>query len=286
MIYKGVIRLFQICPMWLIHLCSDGLYILLFHLTKYRLKVVLDNLNIAFPEKTAQEKKEIARKFYRNLCDNILETLKGLTLTEKELKKRFVYKNPEIFDQDFEETNSVLVLGAHFANWEWGVISFNTAIKHQAVGIYKPIKNKSFEKIFNHYRVHRGLKLAKMSQAGRAMVRYRNAPAAFVFIMDQSPSDVDHAHWVDFFGRPTAFHHGVDKIARKTNFPVYYYDIIRTKRGHYEVFFKKIALQQQPLSEGELTKLYAQVLEESIRATPEDWLWSHRRWKRKPPISS
>ena len=125
-----------------------------------------------------------------------------------------------------------------------------------------------------------GLKLAKMSQAGRAIVRYMNAPAAFVFIMDQSPSDIDHAHWVNFFDQKTAFHHGVDKIARKTKLPVYYYDIQRTKRGYYEVTFKKITLQQQPLLEGDLTKLYAKALEKSIRTKPENWLWSHRRWKR------
>ncbi len=243
------------------------------------------NLDIAFPEKTEGEKKAISRKFYKNLCDVILETLKGLTLSESELGRRFVYENPEIFEEDFQKGNSVIVLGGHFANWEWGVISFNPAVKHQVVGIYKPIKNKAFESIFNQYRVQWGLKLAKMSQAGRAIVRYMKEPSAFVFIMDQSPSDVDHAHWVDFFGRRTAFHHGVDKIARKTKLPVYYFDIVRVKRGFYEVTFKKIALQY-PISEGDLTKRYAHLLEESIRKHPENWLWSHRRWKRKLPTTT
>ena len=272
--------------MWLIHLFSDGLYILLFRLAKYRLQVVLSNLDLAFPEKTAKEKKVIAQGFYHNLCDTMLETLKGLTLSEQELRSRFVYLNAEIFDQDFQQNQSVLVLGGHFANWEWGVTSFNLNIQHQAVGVYKPIKNKAFEKIFNQYRIQWGLKLAKMSQAGRALIKYMNAPAAFVFIMDQSPSDLIHAHWVDFFNQPTAFHHGVDKIARKTGLPVYYYDIRRVKRGYYEVSFKKIAPQQANLLEGDLTKLYAQALEKSIRKDPENWLWSHRRWKRSPSTSS
>lgn len=275
--------LFALLPFWVVYRLADLLFFLFYRVAKYRYAVVLQNLQGSFPEKPAVEIRAIAKNFYKNLCDILPESIKGLSMTASQLRKRYQFVGTELFDADFAAGQSIILVGSHLANWEWGVLSVPLWTKHTVVGIYKPIKNRLVDAYFNQKRKRWGLQLAAMHQAGRALVQYRRQPCAFVFIADQTPSDVNNCHWIDFLNRETAFLQGVDKIARSTNYPVYYFDTKRLKRGHYAVTFFEFIRTPAQLPEMEITRLFAQRLEQSIREAPADWLWSHRRWKRKRP---
>lgn len=276
----GVI-LFSLVPFWMLYLLADLLFFVFYRLLKYRYNVVLDNLQKSFPEKSQSDIQAIAKKFYKNLCDILLESIKGLSMSKEQLLKRYQFAGTELFEKDFANGQSIILVGSHLANWEWGVLSVSLWTKHTVVGIYKPIKNKLIDAYFNAKRRRWGMQLASMNQAGRAIVQYRNQPCAFVLIADQTPSDVNNCHWIHFLNRETAFLQGADKLAHSTNYPVYYFDTKRLKRGHYVVTFYEFIREPAPLPETEVTRQFAQRLEQSIRETPADWLWSHRRWKKR-----
>lgn len=279
--FKGIILLFQYLPFRAIYLLSDLLYILLYRIGKYRYRVIHENLKGSFPEKQEAEISILIKKFYLNFSDILLETLKGLAISKESILKRYKFTNANLLDKDFEVNQNIIILASHHTNWEWAVLSVNLWLKHQVVGIYKPIKNKKVDTFFNNRRKKWGLELISMAKTARALVKKRTTPAAFVFIADQTPSDIKNAHWVNFLNRPTAFHHGMDKIARRTNYPVYLADIKRVKRGFYEVEFSLLCSTPKNKQDGEITELFAASLENIIKKDPANWLWSHRRWKRK-----
>lgn len=278
--FKATSFFFRVFPFWGLYLLSDILRFFIYRIFKYRYKVVSENLKVAFPEKSLNERKLLTKAFYRHLSDITLEGLKGLGISKALIKKRYHFINPELLTSDYEKGQSIILLGSHSGNWEWGVLSVCLWIKHSVVGIYKPMKNKKTDAFFNQNRQKWGLELTSMTKTGRTLVQKRNTTTAFVFIADQSPSDVKNAHWLTFFNRKTAFHHGMEKIARRTNYPVYLFNAQRVKRGYYELTFSLLCTSPKDLKEKELTQLYADALEKTIRENPANWLWSHRRWKR------
>ena len=279
LLVKILVKLFALLPFRLLYVVSDFFFFLLFYVVKYRRQIVATNLSNSFPEKTPPETKAISKQYYHHLCDLLVETIKGLSLPEAELRRRFVFLNPEIFPKG----KSAILLGSHFGNWEWGTLSIPLNVEHTVLGIYKPLKNKLLDKYFSHLRKQWGLHLAPMSKAGRAVVEYRDKPTIFVLIADQTPVDVKNAHWLDFLHQDPPFLHGADKLARRTGLPVFYVEINKIKRGFYEVTTSQICEAEENLAEGEITRRYAAALETSIHKQPAFWLWSHRRWKRKRP---
>jgi Kdo2-lipid IVA lauroyltransferase/acyltransferase len=283
---KILVQAFAFLPFRLIYLLSDGLCFLIAKFFRYRSSVVIANLQNSFPNKSQEEILAIAKKFYKHFCDLLLESIKGLTLPESKFQQRFIYKNPEIFIPLFNKNESAILLGSHYGNWEWGVLSFPLAVNHKVVGIYKPLKNRYVDNFLNLRRKRWGLHLASMQQAGRAVVENRTQACIFVLIADQTPSDVDNAHWLQFLNQDTPFLHGPDKLARQTGYPVFIFEIQRVKRGFYEVTFKEICQNPKEKKEGEVTAIFARNLENTIRQNPANWLWSHRRWKRKRPSAN
>ena len=257
---------------------------LLYHIMAYRKKVVLENLDIAFPNKSRATKLQIAKQFYRNFCDIFLEGLKGFSLSKSEIMERYTFYNTQALNTYFEQEQSVILIGSHYANWEWGVLSVSLWLKHTIIGIYKPIKNQWVDQYLMTSRKKWGLELAKMKDTGRAVIRNRDRQIAYVLIADQSPSDLINAHWVNFFGVQTPFLHGTDKIAKMTGYPVFVFDIKRIKRGYYEVYFNPLIKNPKQVKKTEVTLAFARHLESYIQKHPENWLWSHRRWKRSTAI--
>ncbi len=283
---KTLILTFSVIPLQLLYSFSYVLFFCLSKVFRYRQKVVLANLQNSFPEKNKNNLKNLSKQFYRHFCDLLLESIKGLTLPKAELQLRFIYKNPEIFAPLFEKKQSAILLGSHYGNWEWGVLSFPLAVQHKVIGIFKPLKNRRLDSWLNYRRRRWGLHLTSMQQAGRAVIENRNQPCIFVLIADQTPSDVKNAHWLPFLNQDTPFLHGPDKLARQTGYPVFYFEIQRVKRGFYEVTFEEICPNPKEKKEGEITAAFAHCLEATIRKDPANWLWSHRRWKRKRPAAN
>ncbi|MEY3052289.1 MAG: Lipid biosynthesis lauroyl acyltransferase [Bacteroidota bacterium] len=269
-------------PLRVLHATVSPLLRFLLQLVfRYRLRTVRNNLRLAFPTEDAYCEQQTG-KYYHHLADLLVETIKGLSMSQEELSARFRYLNADIFDPYYEQGRDILLLGAHLSNWEWGVATFPTAVRHQVTGIYKPLRNQRLNVFLLARRCRWGLRLLPLAQAGRAMAGGRDRPGILVLIADQRPARADHAVQVEFFGRKTPFHRGPEKLARRFDLPVFTFTVERNARGMYEVRFRLLAENSRELPDGGLVRKYATRLEADIRRQPEAWLWSHRRWKRSP----
>lgn len=271
--------LIGILPYFLLYAFSNLIYGVLYHLLSYRKEVILGNLRKAFPDKSEAEIKSLLKPIYLNLSDIIVEGIRSFTMSKKQILKRHKILNPEITDPYFEEGKSIIAVTGHYGNWEWGSLSANLQIKHNTIGIYKPLSNPYLNKILLKSRARFGTTLAPIKETSKAFEEAKNITSVFLLAADQSPSNVSRAYWVDFLGIDTAFLHGPERHARLNNFPVFYIDIQRIKRGYYEIELSVLADNPNDLPEGEITRLFAAKLESVIRKKPENWLWSHKRWK-------
>ena len=274
--------LISILPFPLFYLVSDFFYFLLYHILGYRKKVVYQNLKNSFPEKSHDELKKIERKFYRYLCDFFLETLKTLTISKKEASRRcaFTTQTKQLFDKLYTEKKSCIIVMGHFGNWEWAGNTFGIDCKQKLYVIYHPLHNKQFNNLIYKMRTRFGNGLYAMRDTIREMIKNKNEINATAFIADQTPAP-EGAYWTTFLNQETPIFWGTEKIARKLNFPVVYVTVNRKKRGFYEVHSEILVNEPKSTKEGEISELHTRKLETDIKAQPEVWLWSHRRWKHK-----
>jgi KDO2-lipid IV(A) lauroyltransferase len=254
----------------------------------YRKKVVLRNLATAFPEKSIAELKKIAKKFYRNFVDTFIETIKLFSASDKFVDARITIKNHELIQHLYDSRKKVQVHMGHNFNWEFANIGFSRNTPYTFLGVYMPIKNKHFDRMFRRLRSRFGTVLVPATDMKNAMIPYRKEIYLLGLVADQVPGDVQRAYWIDFFGKPAPFARGPERGARAGNTAVVFAQIHKTRRGHYTVEFSLGVKEPLTLNEGELTRIYVRFLEDVIRREPDMWLWSHRRWKRewKPEYSS
>ena len=270
---------FRLIPFRLLYLISDFISLFLLKIVGYRKKVVYDNLTKAFPEKTKNEINKIAIKTYRNFIDITLESFKMFTISDKEIFKRYRVINSELVDEFYEENKSVICVTGHYANWEWGA-SLPTHIKHKSRIIYKPITNKYLARYINKNRSRFGIELIALEETNNAFKK-TSKPYFVIMIADQSPSRLTNSIWVNFLNRDTPCIHGPEAYSKNLNLPIIYLDIQRIKRGYYTAEYSKLINNPNEHKNGEITTIYMNKLEEIIKLKPEDWLWTHKRWKHK-----
>lgn len=278
-ILKGI----SLLPFPVLYRLSNFLYLVLYHLVGYRKKVVRVNLQNSFPDKTDAWRRDVERKFYRHLTDMFLETFKGMSLSKEELLKRMTNNPQEIYDKAFAEGRSSIIVMSHKGNWEWVSMSAQLHAKQKAQCIYKQLKNPFFEKLTQGIRSKYGTILIPMEQTLRVLAGQSGMVTATAFIGDQNPSNGKNAYWTKFLNQDTAFMWGTEKIARKTNQEVWYLQVRKIKRGYYEAHTRLLCSNPAETKEGEITELLVRATEEDIMSQPENWLWSHRRWKYKKP---
>ncbi len=272
----------SVLPYSLMYLLSDLLYLILYKVFGYRTKVVYNNIKNSFPDKDVKEHNDIMSKFYKHLCDLIVESIKGFTISEKQLKKRLIVRNPEVADIYAKKGQGVVFVGGHINNWEICAQAVPFYSRHECVGIYKPLSNKFFDVKMKNSREKFGLNLVPMKQTKKTFEK-NGKPKAIIFGSDQSPSNPKRAFWLKFLNQDTAVLFGVEKYAKEYNWPVIYVTIYKTKRGYYEVEYKLITDTPLNTEHGEITTLFTHAIENDIIANPQYWLWSHRRWKHKNP---
>ena len=276
-----VIVLFRWLPFRALYILSDGIAFLLCHVIRYRKNVIADNLQRAFPEKTKSEIRDITRESYRSLSDVLVETLKSFSMSVGALTHRCRPVNPELLNRYLDRNQPVILAGTHLGNWEYSGLTMPPAFHGITIGAFKPLRNKKMEHFLNLARAKTGMEMVRMDDVYRVMRLRSSEAAVFLLLADQSPSSRKSAHWVSFFGQQTAFLPGVDVLSRKFVCPVVYYRTERLRRGFYEIVFEEICSDPNAMPEKGITRAYAQLLERNIRQRPEQWLWSHRRWKMK-----
>jgi KDO2-lipid IV(A) lauroyltransferase len=273
-----IFYLLSLLPWRVLYFISDAIYGLVYYLIGYRKKVVMKNLLIAFPEKTEKERKRIARDFYHRLIDTFIEVIKLISISEKQLAKRFS-SNLEVVDAFYEKGVNVQLHAGHFFSWEFINLGFSRFGKFPFVGVYMPVSNKVFDKIMRGVRSRYGTILVPAVDFKAKFQEIVTGRYAIGLAADQNPGKPGGAYWVPFFNRLTPFVTGPEKGAKANNTPVIFADFYRIKRGYYHMQFELITDTPREFAEGQLTKVFASYVEKTIRQRPSNYLWSHRRWK-------
>lgn len=277
-IIYGSLYLLSLLPLRVLYLFSELAFFIIYRLMGYRKDVVLQNLAIAFPDKTHRERKIIAKKFYRNFTDNFIETIKFISAEKSFINKHYTC-DTRVFEQIYQQGKKCQAHLGHNFNWELANLAMAYYTPYTLLTVYMPIKNKAVDRVFNKIRAKTGAVLLPATKMRTAISSWRNKQYLLALVADQNPGIPSKGYWLNFFGSPTPFVTGPEKGARANDAAVVFAHITKRKRGYYEAHFELATLEPNSLPEGEITKIYIQYLERVIKANPEMWLWSHRRWK-------
>lgn len=272
----------SLLPLGVLYLLSDLVCLLLFSLFGYRKQVVRDNLAHAFPEKTEAELKAIRRRFYRSFCDQWIETLKLLSIPMSALDKR-VKGNWSVFEQVCADNHRVYALLGHQFNWEWGSVATQLHFNAQFAGIFLPQNSGAFDRLMLRIRRRSGAMLISAKEMRPQFAQLRDQDHMIGFMADQTPGSMRIADWYSFMNRPAPFFNGPEKQARRAGAAIVFVSLRKVKRGYYTVTARKFCDNAAEMPEGTITREYVSFLEKELHAQPENWMWTHRRWKRTPP---
>lgn len=267
-------------PSFLFYGFIDVLRALVFYVIRYRRGVVETNLRNSFPDKDEAWIQKISWKFYQNLLDTFFETIRMAVLPLNAYPKHVKYDLGVVEDLKRRQQPFILVCG-HLANYEWAgqTVQYSGT---QVDVLYHPLTSPFFEWFIYHCRSRHGLLPVPMQRALREMTARKHIPAVTTFIADQTPGP-EGCHWMTFLNQDTPVFMGVEKLARKFNYPVVYGEIDRLGRGKYYMWFQLLFEKPAETKPFEITETHMRWLEKRIHEQPEDWLWSHRRWKHKRP---
>jgi Kdo2-lipid IVA lauroyltransferase/acyltransferase len=277
----------HVLPMRLNYIFSDFLFLITYYIVGYRKKVVTRNLRNSFPEKSEKELKVIEKRFYHHFCDTFIETLYFDRISEKEIKKRANFINPELVNKYLDQGRPVVGYIGHYNNWEW-LCNWPLYTNHRFYPIYKKLRSKAFGRFYYNLRGRFGAVPLERADTFRQLMEdsQKSIPSFTAFIADQTPRINDIQYWTTFLNQNTPVVVGLEKIARKLNAVVIAAHPKKIRRGYYEIAFYLVTENAKETSKFEITEKCTRFLEKIIIEKPEYWLWSHKRWKHKKPIKN
>lgn len=285
--FWGLLLAISYLPFPVLYFISDLLYVVIYHLTGYRKKVVTQNLKNAFPEKNDAERLVIAKQFYHNLTDIILETIKLASISANELKKRVHVLNPEVIEACTRQNKLVLAMGGHEGNWEWGPPGGIPFFSCPIDVVYKPLSNSFFEAFIWQARTRLGPQAVRMKDTLRYLIKHKNQPRLFCMLSDQTPPKSEIQYWTTFMNQDAGFFVGGEKLSQSFNMPVFFIHAHRVGRGRYHFKFVPIKPSEEALKTSyPITEEFARMLDAWVCENPADYLWSHRRWKHARPAGN
>jgi KDO2-lipid IV(A) lauroyltransferase len=268
----------SLLPLRILYLLSDVFYVIVYHITSYRRVLVMDNLRHAFPLKTEQELKIICKKFYSNFCDQWIETLKLVSMSKEQLNGR-ISANWEVFEQFYTEEQNVYGLLGHTFNWEWVNVACQHNAPQQFSGVYMPLTSQPLDRLMKYIRSRGGGWLISMTGKKSGFQRLNGVRYIVGLIADQNPSNLKSAVWLPFLNREAPFFKGPEQLATRAKAAVVFISIRKVKRGYYNAVIERVTDDASEMQSGELMKQYVLFMEKQIHEQPENWLWTHRRWK-------
>ena len=267
------------------YIIEEIIYFVVFHCVRYRRKLVTKNLKESFPEKSDKEIATIRRKFYRNLAEVIVNTVVMARMDEEECKRRMVFTNNDEIVAILGDRNCI-AMTSHLGCWEyygfWGM----WLPDHILVAVYHKIHNEVINELYKRLRDHESELPVASYDSLRFFIRnregYEGKRLALGLISDQNPPRLPDSHWYRFLNHDTLFFEGSEQLATKFGMPVFYVRQRKVRRGYYEASMEMIYDGVEQIAQYEMTERYVRLLEEDIKACPEMWVWSHRRWKHRP----
>ncbi|MEY5045454.1 MAG: hypothetical protein RL713_679 [Bacteroidota bacterium] len=268
----------SLLPMRVLYLVSNLLAYLAFSGIGYRKQIVMSNLEIAFPEKSYEERVAIAKEFYLNFCDAMVESIKLISADNRLIDKLFI-ADPEVVKEVERIEKNIQIHAMH--NFSWEIVNLGVAreLKLPFLGVYQPITNQFFNDLFKKIRSRNGTILIPANDFKNNFIPHSDKQYAIALVADQNPSNLTKAWWVNFFSKPAPFVMGPENAARLRDTAVLFANFYKVKRGLYSFSVEKFTDTPADLAPGELTRQYVKYIERKTRERPANYLWSHRRWK-------
>lgn len=269
---------------WFISLIPLSLYNLLSYLINfiffYRKKIVLNNIKLAFPNKSNLEIKNIYKGFRLYFINLICEIIKMFSSNISFYKKRINIQNINLINDYYNKNQSVIIIGGHYNNWEWAGPILSEIGKHHFVSVYKALSNTFFNKLMIKIRSRYNIDVVEMNDLVKYIFGNKKCKM-IALISDQNPAVNEKTKWVSFFNHQVPVTDGPEKIAKKFNYPVLFCDIQKVSNGYYNISFEILEDNPQESKDGDITKKFFKRLEKQINDDPNNYLWSHNRWKHK-----
>ncbi len=279
------LRALATLPLGVLYLKGAALAFLLRYVFRYRVAVARANLRQSFPDWSAAEVERVLGAHYRQLGQIAMEFIKMAGMQPADLRARIRLLNPQLVAAEAAAGRSVLLLGAHQANWEWSLQAVVLYLNVPIEAAYKPLHSARADRQLRLLRCRFGAQLIMAKRLLREIVRRRQQVRAIAMLADQVPASSDGRFWLTFLGRPTAFYPGPGEIARATGYAAFFVALRRRARGIYESELLPISAANEQIEPGEFMQRYARLVEQEIRSSPADWTWTHRRWKLAPPVA-
>ena len=281
-----ILFLISILPFRLLYIFSDCVYILVYRIIGYRKKTVRENLALALPHLSEKERLLVEKKSYKHLCDMFLEMIKTMTISVKEIEKRFVLKNVDYYLEMEKQGKSIALMCGHYASYEWS-ISINSRITFEGFAIYKRINNKYFDDLVKKIRSRFKAYLITTKETVPTIEENneKGIKGLYGFASDQSPQVKQKTYWSKFMGIEVPVYTGAEMLAKKFDMNIMFMKIKKVKRGFYEMEFELLTDDAKSVPDFEITETFLRKVEQQILEAPEFYLWTHKRWKhrnRKP----
>jgi KDO2-lipid IV(A) lauroyltransferase len=274
-------------PLPVLYGASWFVYVVAFHLLRWRRDQVARDLAISFPERTGAERAAILRQSYRNLADTMMEIIWGFGASAEAITRRVSFENTDIIDRIAAVKGSVVLLAAHHGNWEWLLPAGSAHFRLPIDAVYQPQRVASIDAFLREARARFGGRPIPQSDFVYELMVRAGQPRGYALIADQTPRRDDPKHWTRFLNRDTAFFVGAEKVARFLDAPVLFVAMRRARRGHYSV--RLVPLAEPPYDTGAeddgspIMERFARSLEALVLESPADFLWLQKRWKYPRP---
>lgn len=282
LIIYPILWFISMMPFRLLYIFSDFIYLIVYYVIGYRKRIVRENLALTFPNLSFQERLIIEKKSFHHLCDMFLEMIKTMSISKKEINKRFIFTNLEVYKKLEDKQKSIALLVAHYASYEW-VISMNAHVTYEGYGIYKKINNPYFDKLVRSIRSKFKATLITNKETIPTIIENNknNKLSVYGFASDQSPKIESVYHWQKFLGIDVPVHTGAEMLAKKYDMNVVFLKVKKVKRGYYQASFEILSENAKEIPDYQITDQFLNLVEQQIRETPEYYLWTHKRWKHK-----
>ena len=281
----GFVYSLSLLPFRVLYLISDGIFLLIYYIIRYRRKIVKKNLTASFPDKSQAELRTIEHQFYHWLCDYFMETVKLLSISNEQLLQHIEFRGVEQLEACYDDGQDCAAILGHYCNWEW-LSATGLAFKRypQAVMglIYHPLYSEAFDRLFIAIRSAHGGACIPKKDILRHLIKYRQEDrrTLFGYISDQTPKWENIHLWLPFLHQDTPVFTNGEKLMRRMNNAVFYTEMERPRRGQYICTFHLITRDSQQMEEFAITRRFFEVLENTIQRAPQYYLWTHNRWKR------
>ncbi len=282
-----ILYLISKIPLKILYIFSDIIFFLNYYIVGYRKKVILQNIKNSFPEKTDEEIQGILKKFYLNFSDYLVETVKSFSISETESRVRMQHINQHLFHEAKAEGKNIILLAGHVFQWEWINALAKIIPQKHCHPVYRKVNSNFWEDQMKKVRNKFGNEALEANEVIMNIFRNKNdGDSAYMFVADQTPHVAHVNYGLEFLNQRTPAFIGYDKLATRMDLVFIYCEMKKVKRGFYQVNYHRIYPDGEKFVNNEVVKKFHKLLENTIHKYPDNYLWSHRKWKYQDSIKT